>query len=290
MRSRSASLTKLLNGGRCFLLLFFPLARSTFSIRQSKSAAAASAWRRRRRVHGGRDRRDGAGAPCANCHRRVTARRAGWSRLAGDVDDPRRGFRAPGAGTCGSCTRCSLRAGASIAARRTRSCWSSTMSARSAGEISTMVWNVGLSRRSRPEIAECELRCCNCHRRITAPAPPVRSRSRLYSLIRAAVAQLVEQPRLLLNRSRAGSSPAGGIAMAETIRSIIALAGAVIMVCDPRVLHRLRARRSRARRRGSHATSTSTVTGPTRRPRPERAAGSRAAPTLRRASPPWCSG
>jgi hypothetical protein len=32
---------------------------------------------------------------CANCHRRVTARRAGWTRLAGDVDDPRRRFAAP---------------------------------------------------------------------------------------------------------------------------------------------------------------------------------------------------
>jgi hypothetical protein len=35
------------------------------------------------------------------------------------------------------------------------------------GQISTMVWNVGLSK-LEAEIAECELRCCNCHRRITA--------------------------------------------------------------------------------------------------------------------------
>ena len=32
---------------------------------------------------------------CANCHRRVTARRAGWSRLAGDADDPGAASRRP---------------------------------------------------------------------------------------------------------------------------------------------------------------------------------------------------
>jgi hypothetical protein len=35
------------------------------------------------------------------------------------------------------------------------------------GQISHMVFNVSLATLER-EIAECEIRCCNCHRRVTA--------------------------------------------------------------------------------------------------------------------------
>jgi hypothetical protein len=104
---------------------------------------------------------------CANCHRRVTARRAGWSRLAGDVDDPRRGFSAP--------VRRNLRfVHAVLATGRCVDCGETDPLVlefdhvgTKRGQISTMVWNVGLST-LEAEIAECELRCCNCHRRITA--------------------------------------------------------------------------------------------------------------------------
>jgi hypothetical protein len=34
-------------------------------------------------------------------------------------------------------------------------------------QISTMVWNVSLAT-LEAELAQCEIRCCNCHRRVTA--------------------------------------------------------------------------------------------------------------------------
>jgi len=104
---------------------------------------------------------------CANCHRRVSAQRAGWSRLAGDVDDPRRGFSAPvrrnlnhvhGILARSSCVDCGERDMLvlefdHIGAKR--------------GQISTLVWNVSL-RTLTAELARCQIRCCNCHRRATA--------------------------------------------------------------------------------------------------------------------------
>lgn len=104
---------------------------------------------------------------CANCHRRVTARRAGWSRLAGDVDDPRRAFSAP--------VRRNLNLVHGILARSSCvDCGEQDMLVlefdhvgTKRGQISHMVFNVSLATLER-EIAECEIRCCNCHRRITA--------------------------------------------------------------------------------------------------------------------------
>jgi hypothetical protein len=104
---------------------------------------------------------------CANCHRRVTARRAGWSRLAGDVDDPRRGFSAP--------VRRNLNYVHGILARSACvDCGEADMLVLEfdhvgvkRGQVSRMVFNVALATLER-EIAECEVRCCNCHRRTTA--------------------------------------------------------------------------------------------------------------------------
>jgi hypothetical protein len=104
---------------------------------------------------------------CANCHRRVTARRAGWSRLAGDADDPRRGFTAP--------ARRNLRlVHRLLAAGRCVDCGEADMLVlefdhigEKRGQISTLLWNVSLATIAA-EIAQCEIRCCNCHRRVTA--------------------------------------------------------------------------------------------------------------------------
>jgi len=104
---------------------------------------------------------------CANCHRRVTARRAGWSRLAHDVDDPRRGFSVSvrrnlnhvhGILALGACEDCGERDMLvlefdHVGIKRE--------------QVSRMVFNVSLAT-LKQEIAECELRCCNCHRRATA--------------------------------------------------------------------------------------------------------------------------
>jgi hypothetical protein len=103
---------------------------------------------------------------CANCHRKVTARRAGWSRLAGDADDPRRAFPPP--------VRRNLRhVHAVLAAGACVDCGERDMLTPDfdhlgdkVGQVSTMVWNVSLAT-LMAEIAKCELRCCNCHRRVT---------------------------------------------------------------------------------------------------------------------------
>jgi hypothetical protein len=104
---------------------------------------------------------------CANCHRRATARRAGWSRLSADVDDPRRRFPAPArrnlnhvhsllaAGSCADCGEADMLVLEFDHVGEKR------------GQISTMVWNVSLATLER-ELAACEIRCCNCHRRATA--------------------------------------------------------------------------------------------------------------------------
>ena len=104
---------------------------------------------------------------CANCHRRVTAQRAGWSRLAGNVDDPRRGFTAPvrrnlnhvhGILAHSSCVDCGERDMLVLEFDHVGV---------KCGQVSKMVFNVSLATLER-EIAECEIRCCNCHRRVTA--------------------------------------------------------------------------------------------------------------------------
>jgi hypothetical protein len=94
-----------------------------------------------------------AGHPCVDCGEHV--------------DDPRRGFSAP--------VRRNLRLVHGILARSACvDCGEPDMLVLEfdhvgvkRGQVSKMVFNVSLATLER-EIAECEIRCCNCHRRVTA--------------------------------------------------------------------------------------------------------------------------
>jgi hypothetical protein len=104
---------------------------------------------------------------CANCHRRVTARRAGWSRLLGNVDDPQRGFPAPVRRNLNHVHRILALGECVDCGERDMLVLEFDHVGEKRGQVSQMVFNVSLTTLKR-EIAECELRCCNCHRRVTA--------------------------------------------------------------------------------------------------------------------------
>jgi hypothetical protein len=104
---------------------------------------------------------------CANCHRRVTARRAGWSRLAADVDDPRRRISPPVRRNLNHVHRLLAQGRCVDCGERDMLVLEFDHVGTKRGQISSMVWDVSLETLMR-EIAECEIRCCNCHRRATA--------------------------------------------------------------------------------------------------------------------------
>jgi ArsR family metal-binding transcriptional regulator len=104
---------------------------------------------------------------CANCHRRVTAQRAGWSRLAGDVDDARRGFSAPVRRNLNRVHGILARSACADCGERDMLVLEFDHVGVKCGQVSKMVFNVSLATLER-EIAECEIGCCNCHRRVTA--------------------------------------------------------------------------------------------------------------------------
>ena len=104
---------------------------------------------------------------CANCHRRVTAQRAGWSRLVGNVDDPQRGFSAPVRRNLNYVHDVLARSACVDCGERDMVVLEFDHVGVKRGQVSKMVFNVALATLER-EIAECEVRCCNCHRRVTA--------------------------------------------------------------------------------------------------------------------------
>jgi hypothetical protein len=104
---------------------------------------------------------------CVNCHRRRTATRGGWLRLGGD--------RARHARVSPRCLRNISWVYASLSESSCIDCGLADplllehdhVGAKQAG-VMTLAWNEASIERIEREIAACEVRCCNCHRRRTA--------------------------------------------------------------------------------------------------------------------------
>lgn len=106
---------------------------------------------------------------CANCHRRRTARRAGWRRLSGDLSGVR--WRSP------RHERNVRHVFAVLAASACADCGEADASVldfdhvgRKSATIMRLARNEASLVRLRAEIAQCVVRCANCHRRRTAVA------------------------------------------------------------------------------------------------------------------------
>lgn len=105
---------------------------------------------------------------CANCHRRVTAHRGGWLRVTGRLDDPVLGLSATkrrnvrymfAALTSAGCVDCGTHELAilefdHIGVKQRN--------------VTMIGWGETSLARLQSEIDQCEVRCCNCHRRKTA--------------------------------------------------------------------------------------------------------------------------
>jgi hypothetical protein len=106
---------------------------------------------------------------CANCRRRVTAHRSGWVRATGRLDDPelglstakRRNVRHMFAALASGCVDCG---GRDILVLE----FDHIGDKRST--VTSLAWSETRLARIDAEIACCEVRCCNCHRRRTAEA------------------------------------------------------------------------------------------------------------------------
>ncbi len=106
---------------------------------------------------------------CANCHRRRTARRAGWRRLTGDLSDV--SWRSP------RHERNVRHVFAVLAASRCADCGEGDACVldfdhvgRKTSTVMRLARNEASLARLGAEIAQCVVRCANCHRRRTAVA------------------------------------------------------------------------------------------------------------------------
>jgi hypothetical protein len=104
---------------------------------------------------------------CANCHRRVTAQRAGWIRVSGRLTDPRLTMRPVRARnlqhifealTTSGCVDCGIH---ELVVLEFDHVGGETCNV-------SLAWGEVSIERLDAEIRRCEVRCCNCHRRRTA--------------------------------------------------------------------------------------------------------------------------
>lgn len=104
---------------------------------------------------------------CANCHRRVTAERGGWLRVTGDLDDPRFGLSATRRRNVRRMFE-ALEGGCVDCGERDRVVLEFDHIGDKRSTVTLLAWGDASMERLDAEIACCEVRCCNCHRRRTA--------------------------------------------------------------------------------------------------------------------------
>jgi hypothetical protein len=104
---------------------------------------------------------------CANCHRRATAHRSGSIRATGRLDDPAIGLRATKRRNVRHMFT-ALRTGCVDCGERDLLVLEFDHVGEKRSNVTALGWSETSLARLDAEIALCEVRCCNCHRRRTA--------------------------------------------------------------------------------------------------------------------------
>jgi hypothetical protein len=105
---------------------------------------------------------------CANCHRRVTATRSGWVRVTGRLDDPALGLSATKRRNVRFIFDVLARGGCVDCGERDIVVLEFDHIGDKRSNVTVLAWGETSISRLQEEIACCEIRCCNCHRRRTA--------------------------------------------------------------------------------------------------------------------------
>jgi hypothetical protein len=105
---------------------------------------------------------------CANCHRRRTAARAGWRRGRVDQQSNRGYVSAPVARNLGHLYAILAEAGCVDCGLQDPIVLEFDHVGRKRAAVTTLAWHACSLATIDAEIRECEIRCANCHRRVTA--------------------------------------------------------------------------------------------------------------------------